>query len=220
MPERQSDIIKRGRDDSFTATREERAANAVKMFAEIMVFLLPAASYKAPVRILPTPLNTERTPTSVVAIFSGEPTKSARSRAKLITEFPTAARNAIIKKAFQKVRVLSISEGAKSFELSLSFAFPSLGAGREVSKEGFFNIKAERIITAEITIPSSIYVFLHPKEGKVNSLDITSPIRRVLMPNPIIRQPELSPLLSGNQEFTVDTTTLYAIPIPLPAKKA
>ena len=42
----------------------------------------------------------------------------------------------------------------------------------------------------------------------------------MLTPKPIIRQPEEKPFLSGNQEFTVETTTLYEIPIPVPANIA
>ena len=40
------------------------------------------------------------------------------------------------------------------------------------------------------------------------------------MPKPIIRQPDEKPFLSGNHELTVETTTLYEIPMPVPAKTA
>ena len=62
----------------------------VRIFAAIIVNLLPIESNTAPVIILPRPLHTDSTPTNVVAKAAFAPTESAKSLAKLITEFPTA----------------------------------------------------------------------------------------------------------------------------------
>ena len=67
----------------------------VKTVAISMVFFLPKASNIAPVIILPKPLQTANTPTSVVAKATPAPTETAKSRAKLITELPTAVAKAI-----------------------------------------------------------------------------------------------------------------------------
>ena len=78
------------------------AAQIVSIFAHIIVLRRPIASKRAPVRIRPTPLHTESTPTSETANASGAFTESARSFAKLITELPTAAKKEIQIKASQK----------------------------------------------------------------------------------------------------------------------
>ena len=53
----------------------------------------------------------ENTTTSVVARAASAPTERARSRAKLMTELPTAVRQMSAKKARQKVKRRTISEG-------------------------------------------------------------------------------------------------------------
>lgn len=84
-----------GKELKTTERRVIPAATIESRFAAIMVNLLPAASKSAPVRILPSPLQADRTPTSVVASAALAPVESARSFAKLITELPTATRQVI-----------------------------------------------------------------------------------------------------------------------------
>lgn len=84
--------MQKERDDICTASKVTVAAVMVRMAEVIMVIFLPAASKSAPVKTRPKPLQTASTPTMVVARAVVAPTESAKSRAKLITELPTAAR--------------------------------------------------------------------------------------------------------------------------------
>ena len=95
----------------LTAKRVTPAAKIVRTPAEIIVNLRPRLSKTAPVIILPSPLHTARTPTSVVARLACAPTERARSRAKLITELPTAVKHTSAKNARQNVKRRTISEG-------------------------------------------------------------------------------------------------------------
>ena len=85
-----------------------QAAHIVTMFAPSMVVRLPYLSNTAPVITLPRPLQTESTPTSVVAAVAAMPTEIARSFAMDITVFPTATRNTRRINAFRKAALLSI----------------------------------------------------------------------------------------------------------------
>ena len=76
--------MQRGREPRTTETRVSPAATIESRFAAIIVKRLPAASKSAPVRILPRPLQAERTPTRVVASAAVAPVESERSFAKLI----------------------------------------------------------------------------------------------------------------------------------------
>ena len=138
---------------SNTDTRVIPAAQIVRMFAEIMVIRRPSASYTAPVRILPRPLQTASTPTRVVARVGAAPTESTRSRAKLITELPTAVMNTINTKALQKVKLESISRVVKSLtsKHSAFLALPFFAVGRTVSGVGALRIRPAIIRTTAIT---------------------------------------------------------------------
>jgi len=85
------------------------AAQMVSALAHSMVLRLPITSNTAPVMIRPSPLHTERAPTSDTARASGAETDMARSLAKLITELPTAARKEMQMKAIQNDGRRSIS---------------------------------------------------------------------------------------------------------------
>ena len=78
-------------------------------------------------------------------------------------------------------------------------------------------IPAVKRLTAKTAVKWDDYLF---NDEVLNNFSIRLPSISVLIPNPIIRQPEQKPFLSGNQEVTVETTTLYEIPIPVPESKA
>ena len=92
-------------------TKVTAAAKMVRILAAIIVKRRPIASKSAPVIILPSPLQTASTPTSVVASAASAPTESARSRAKLMTELPTAVKQMSARNTRQKVNRRTISEG-------------------------------------------------------------------------------------------------------------
>ena len=85
-------------------------ADIVTMFAKSMAFFLPARSNITPQIILPRPLNTDNTPTRVMARVSAAPIFTARSLAKLITVLPVAARVIRKRKNLQNVNRLIISD--------------------------------------------------------------------------------------------------------------
>ena len=100
-----------GKELTDTATNVIPVAAIVRILAAIIVNLLPIASKSAPVMMRPSPLQTARTPTSVVARAASAPTESARSLAKLMTELPAAVKQTSAKNARQKVKRRTISEG-------------------------------------------------------------------------------------------------------------
>ena len=108
IPVRHNPTMHTGSEPMVTASKVIPAAQMVKIFAHIIVFLGPNLSKTIPVSILPRPLHMERTPTKETARLSGAFTESARSFAKLITELPTAARKDMQIKASQNEREQSI----------------------------------------------------------------------------------------------------------------
>ena len=96
-------------DERVGALKTVAEARTARTPAAIMVLRRPKRSKAAPVRMRPKPLQTERIPTSTVAAAEARPTETARSLAMEITAFPPAARKTIIKSAFQKAAVFSIS---------------------------------------------------------------------------------------------------------------
>ena len=201
--------MQRGREERIADKRVTPAATIVKTVAMSMVFFLPRKSKRAPVKILPSPLQTAKTPTREVATETEASTESAKSRAKEITEFPTAVANKISKNALQKVNLLSISLVEKSLASKISsllFAF-FLGAGRLVLSSGRFKKIAPIERTAKRQIPKTKNVQLRSREV-LKSESARLPRTRELAPNPIIRAPEQKPFLSGNQALTVEIKTL------------
>jgi hypothetical protein len=99
-------------------------------------------------------------------------------------------------------------------------AFERFASGKTTSAPGFLSIIPAIIITTPITAPNIMYVLLKPKLSFSKRILITLPKSKVLTPKPIISEPEQKPFLSGNHAQTVETTTLYAIPMPVPAKIA
>ena len=97
-----------GKEPIITEIRVIPAATMVKRVAISIVFFLPRLSKRAPVIILPSPLQTASTPTKVVAKVALAPTESDKSRAKLITELPTAVAKASKANALQKEKRFSI----------------------------------------------------------------------------------------------------------------
>ena len=80
---RQRPAMQSGSDESITEMSVTTVAQMVMRFAQIIVFLRPIKSKSAPVRILPIPLQTESTPTSVTASDSAAPTESDKFFAEL-----------------------------------------------------------------------------------------------------------------------------------------
>ena len=82
MPVRHKPAIHKGSDPIYTASNVMPAAPIVRPLAQSIVLRRPMMSKTAPVIILPMPLKTERTPTSVTARASDASTEIARSLAK------------------------------------------------------------------------------------------------------------------------------------------
>ena len=202
-------MIHNGKELMNVAKRVTDAAQIVRMFAQSMVFLRPIASKTAPVRMRPTPLQTERTPTKETASDSGADTESARSLAKLITVLPTAAKKESVIKAIQKEGRRIICAEVKSCfsKPSVLFAFEALGCGSATFASGFFKIKAAKAKTTHIAQPKMTYVLRQPS-ALLNMELATLPKIRAEEPKPIMRQPEHRPFLSGNHALTVAMTTL------------
>ena len=107
----QSPMIQRIGRDKATERSITVAAIIVNMFAAIIVNRRPKVSKMTPVSMRPRPLQMARMPTSVVATVALISTERARSRAKLIMEFPTAVMQISARKARQNVKRRNISIG-------------------------------------------------------------------------------------------------------------
>ena len=93
------------------------AATMAVIFAVIITALRPYASNNIPDKILERPLHTAKIPTRLVAKSAPAPTDTAKSRAKLITELPTAVMKVNSIKPRQKVKRLQAKSGLSNYRI-------------------------------------------------------------------------------------------------------
>ena len=103
MPVRHNPATHSGTEPIQIAPSVTVGAKIVSTLESNIVFLRPSASKMAPHRMRPNPLQTDSTHTSVVASAAEAPTERAKSFAKLMTVFPTAAMAIVNRKNRQKL---------------------------------------------------------------------------------------------------------------------